>query len=147
MFLALGVTIENALTISTSVLGFLLAVSALVGVIYGARYKVNYESAHALAETRGEALDDERERVKQLEQRIVEMSAEGDGLRATIARLESLPDLSRLVQILDQHEQRALERHEALGRLIETLVTRIETSGATLARIAQQFVPSQPERG
>jgi hypothetical protein len=108
------------------VLGLLATLGAVVGVLYGVRYKVSFETEQALANARGEALSDERSRVKALESRLAARNHELIELRNTIARLEALPDLTAIIRVMEQHEVRAQERHEATTAVLSALVARIE---------------------
>jgi hypothetical protein len=114
--------------------GFLAAVATIVGIIYGAKWK----SAHAVEVALNNALSErvslvvhERDeaRVKVDEVAAVLLEA-----RQTIARLEALPNLERVLELLHDtftglatrldeqhrdHEKHAKERHRALLAAID----------------------------
>lgn len=128
----IAVTITSTVTLGAVIISALAALAVVVGVFYGVRYKVSYEAASAAADELRKSLADERERVAAEKAEASEsMAALRKSLEAaqqTISRLESLPDMAQLVKLLDKHEVRAQERHEATTSVLRALTERLTTT-------------------
>lgn len=124
----LDVGFQNTVTLGSAVLGIMGAVAVIVGLIYGVRYKVAYEAASAAADELRKAIADERDRVGRLEGIIAQTREQLTSAQTTISRLEQLPNLAAIVALIDKHEVRAQERHEATTEVLTALTARIVTT-------------------
>lgn len=126
-----AIVIDGVIGLGSILLGCLIALATLVGIIRGTKWKTAYEVESAAADGLRESLKDSLERGERLE-RALERARE-DAKRAadaaaaaakegadrlaeavaTIARLESLPNLARVIETIDSHEQRAEARYES----------------------------------
>lgn len=127
--LFIAVHFTDTVTLGAGILSVIGALAVIVGVIYGTKYKVGYEAASAAAKELRESLTDERDRVSRMEQQIVSGADQLKQANATIARLESLPDFAKIVELLDAHEVRAQERHESVTGVLQALTDRILEGG------------------
>lgn len=111
------------------VAGVLATISTIAGIIYGAKWKAAHDVVSALKDAVTERLelvvherDEAREKLEQTTAVLVDA-------RATIARLEGLPNLERVLQMIgdtftklgssltdlhNDHEAAAQQRHEEL---------------------------------
>lgn len=142
----LYVQLSESLALAGVLIAGLAGIATIVGIVYGVRYKVAYEAERAASIALRESLADERARVKRLEGLATEQAEQLRGAQDTVARLEALPNLAHIVKILDQHEQRAQERHENTARVLGALTERIETSGHMLERFADRLDTLDPAR-
>lgn len=129
----------DTITLGSVVLGCAVAFGVLVAVVRGVRWRVAAEVSSAAADELRKALADEKEISAAREQRLNDDLARtredarqrADDLRTaqqTIARLEQLPDLARVVSLLDSHEVRAQERHESVVQVLQALTDRLTTT-------------------
>jgi hypothetical protein len=134
---------SDTITLGSIIISAVAAAAVIVGVFYGVRYKVSYEAASSAAEELRKSLADEKDRSKEEKEiaaaAIVELQTKHEKIQSslqdalssaqqTISRLESLPDMAQLVRLLDQHEVRAQERHEATAAVLPALADRITTT-------------------
>lgn len=119
---------QNTVTLGSAALGIIGTLAVVVGIVYGVRYKVAYEAASAAADELRKSIADERDRVGRLEGVIAQTREQLTSAQTTIARLEQLPDLAAIVGLLDKHEIRAQERHEATTEVLTALTARIVTT-------------------
>lgn len=131
-------------TLGALVVGALVSIAGLVAIVAGVRWRVSAEVSSATADELRKARADDKEiaadrearRTEELREALTREERTSEALRAaqqTIARLESLPDLARVVQLLDAHEVRAQERHESVVEVLHALTDRLtnETVGGT----------------
>lgn len=116
--LAADTGFDNVITTGQLLLGILLAIAALIGVFYGAKFKVAYEAADALAEARGEAIADAKKREDDLQSALATSKEANAQLRATVEKLEALPNLQRLVEVMTEN---ALRTEEVRMRQFDSL--------------------------
>jgi hypothetical protein len=124
--LLVGTTAASTLELTGSVrllaivVGLLAAAATIVGVIYGAKWK----SAHAVEKALNDALaervnlvvherDEAREKLEKATAVLVDA-------QATIARLEGLPNLERVLELIGDTFSRLATRLEDLHREHET---------------------------
>lgn len=91
------------------ILGTLVALSGVVAIIYGARWKTaaQVEAANAAAwEATASRLERE---VSELREQLRRHREEIDKLRARISELEHLPDVATVYKALQEHDARAAE--------------------------------------
>lgn len=111
------------------VVGLLAGISTVVAIIYGAKWKSTHDVVSALngaLSDRVELVVDERDEARE---KLEVTTAVLVDLRATIARLEALPNLERVLQMIgdtftklgenlaelhNDHEAAAQQRHEEL---------------------------------
>lgn len=103
---------QNVITTGQIVLGILLALSALVGVFYGAKFKVSYQAAEALATARGEAIEDAKAREQDLQSALAASKEANAQLRAAVEKLEALPNLQRIMELMTANTARTEEARE-----------------------------------
>lgn len=150
--------VTPVITTGSIIVGLITAAAALIAVAYGARYKVGYEAASAAANELRKSLDDAHDVIKRLEARLAEQATMIADQRSALERLEQLPNLERVIKLmtdtadrqeqraqdrltgglesvrrfieheLEEHELRAVERHEALLAAYAALVARVERS-------------------
>jgi F0F1-type ATP synthase membrane subunit b/b' len=114
-------TISTGAVLITAVLG----IGTVVGVIYGARYKVGYEAASAAARELRSALEDAARREDELKEALAESQATCATLRAEVTKLEALPNLAL---IIDKMAETA-ERQDAAARdRLSGALVRVEQS-------------------
>lgn len=135
--LGIHATMHETFAVAGVVLGVVAAFGLIAASIFGVRYKVAYQAENAAAESLRESLDDERGRVKRQEEALSSVRDQLKHANDTVARLEALPDLARIVKILDAHELRAQERHEKTASVLTALVERVETSGHALTALVE----------
>lgn len=144
----LAVDFEQTVGLGSLLVGLIVAFVGLVILFYGARWRAAYTVAATQADELRKALGDERGRAERAETR------ERDSLRIlaeqkqTITRLESLPDLSRILDYLAKqeegavvrardavaavesflavHEERAQDRHESQIAVLSGLAAHLE---------------------
>ncbi len=123
----------DTITLGSVILGCAVAFGVLVAVVRGVRWRVAAEVSSAAADELRKALADEKALSADREQRALDQLTQARGqldkAQQTIARLESLPDLARVVSLLDSHEVRAQERHESVVQVLQALTERITTNG------------------
>lgn len=130
----------ETVTLGSVVLGALASIALLVGVFYGTRYKVSYLAASAAAEELRKSLADEKERGREEKETaaaallatqekydavVAQLRDSLTAAQKTIAQLEQMPDMASLVRLLDQHETRAQERHEATTEVLRALADSV----------------------
>lgn len=115
----------DTITLGAVIIAAVGGIAVIFGTIYGTKYKVGYEAASAAAEELRASLADERDRVQRLEAALAASRQQLSAAQEQIARLESLPDLAHIVGLLDRHETRAQERHEATTAVLQALTDRI----------------------
>lgn len=125
LLLVAVVEFTDAVSVAAVVVSILGTVAALVGVVYGTRYKVGYEAAAAAAKTLRESLADERDRVTRQETQLRLANEQVTAAQTTIARLESLPDFGHVVTLLESYDVRAQERHDQAVVLLSALTDRV----------------------
>lgn len=115
-----------------TVITILLGAGGLVGVIFSVRYRVVAEVNKATAEAQRENAIAERERAGRFEHELNESHARERELRETVAKFESLPDLSGVLERINtsfeasdrraaDRETRAVDRHQQLTGLFGAL--------------------------
>lgn len=122
----------NTITLGALLISALAALAVVIGIFYGVRYKVSYEAASAAAEELRKSLADEKDRTAaekaESAETIAALRKSLEAAQQTISRLESLPDMAQLVKLLDKHEVRAQERHEATTSVLRALTERLTTT-------------------
>ena len=124
-----SVHFTDTVTLGAAVLASVGVLATLVGILYGVRYKVAYEAASAAAQELRLTLADEKDHVRRLDDVLTATRGQLEIAQKTINRLESMPNLAALAELLDKHEVRAQERHEATSRVLAALAHRIEQGG------------------
>lgn len=114
-----GVEFTDTITLGGAILMAISTFGAVIGVVYGTRYRVAFEAASHAADELRKALQDAELRVDHLEEEIRE-------LRGRLLELSRRPDLSRLEQVIIKHENRAEERHRQSLALFERIADRLE---------------------
>jgi hypothetical protein len=147
-WLIYAVDYSETIGLGTILLGALVALTGLAVLFYGVRWKSAYAVASTQAEELRKALNDERERAERAEGRERESLKLLAEQKRTIARLESLPDLSKILeflgrqedtaakrtadalsvvdQLLTAHEERAVERHDGQIAVLSGLAANME---------------------
>ena len=110
---------DNTVTTGAVLITVILGLGTVVGVIYGARYKVGYEAASAAARELRSALDDANRREDDTK-RALDASKESNArLREEMKKMEALPNLAVIIDKMAETARRQDE--EAKGRLILAL--------------------------
>jgi hypothetical protein len=132
------VEFTDTITLGSVIIGSVVAIAGLFGISRGVKWRVAAEVSSSAADELRKALSDEKEISASRETRLVEEArAAREALtaaQATITRLESLPDLARVVALMDAHEVRAQERHESVVQVLKALTERIVYSQVEGAR-------------
>jgi hypothetical protein len=113
----------NTITLGSVIVGALVAIATVAAVIWGARFKVSYQAASAAAEELRKSLNDANERGNRLEKALQEALTTIGEQKETIERLAALPNLERVIQLMSDTAERA-DAHAA--RRLEHGITRIE---------------------
>jgi hypothetical protein len=138
---------QNVITTGQIVIGTLLTAATLAGIIYGVRYRTAYEVENKVAEGNRQLYEMKDAESKELAAQLLEAKDMIAKQSATVARLEQLPNLERVLQLMgdlavkqdaaaerrlehamtllraenERHEQKVIERHkmtlEALDRI------------------------------
>lgn len=140
---------SSTVNIGAIALGLLVALSTVVAVSYGARYKVVAEAASAAARELRSALDDALARGERQDRALCEQSQRLEEQAHVIERLEHLPNLERVVNLMAEEAKRADDRAtKLLHEVEERAQKRHEAQIAALAGIAEtleQIHRSQPK--
>lgn len=120
---------SSTITLGSLIVGILVGFAGLVVLGYGARWKAAFESEKVVAESYRDGREAFQARADRLEIELRETRARNDELaeligeqKKTVARLESLPNLERIVQVMADTAERADTR--AAERL-ETALVRV----------------------
>lgn len=97
---------ENVISTGQIVIAFLVAVVGLGGAIYGIKWKSTAEAAVALSLARGEALEDGKARETTLQGALATSSEANAQLRQTVEKLEALPNLARILEMMSENVDR-----------------------------------------
>jgi hypothetical protein len=163
-FFAGGVDFTHTITLGSLIVGVIVGLAGLAVLAHGARWKANYEIERARADSLDEGREAYEKRSRRLEQELKEAQAQsielaqvlGDA-KETIARLEQLPNLERVIGLMAEtsrrqdaeadrrlavgienverfvqielagHEKRAQERHEAQLGVLTLLSEAVAT--------------------
>jgi F0F1-type ATP synthase membrane subunit b/b' len=131
---------SDTINLGSIILAAIAALGVIIGVFYGVRYKVSYEAASSAAEELRKSLADEKERYREEKeiaaaalvnveekhtQAILVLQEALDAARATISRLEQLPDVAQLMKWADDHETRAQERHAQTALVLSAIADKL----------------------
>jgi len=127
--------ISTTISLGSIIVGILVAAGTLVAVIYGAKWKVTGEAAIALAEARGETIKDAKDREHELQAALHTSKEANAQMRQSIERLEALPNLARILEVMaasatssdEAAEQRAAHAINDVKRFTEELISQHET--------------------
>lgn len=100
---------ENVISTGQVVIAFLVGVVGLGGAIYGVKWKSTAEAAVALSIARGEALEDGKTREATLQDALATSSEANAQLRQTVEKLEALPNLARILEMMTANVDRQEE--------------------------------------
>lgn len=134
-----AVNFSSTITLGSVILGALLAAAGLVILGYGARFRAAYEAEKLVSGSYLDGRNAFQARADRLEMQLGETQARNDELadligeqKKTIARLENLPNLERIVQVMAETSTRqdsaASERlRDGLTQVGEMVRTAIAT--------------------
>lgn len=115
-----GLHFTNVVTLGSLIVGGLVTISGLAIFLYGVRWKSAWRVASTQAHELRLALDDERDRADRAQKRemaaVERLEAALRDLaecRATTERLEALPNLERVINLMAQTAERSEERFQA----------------------------------
>lgn len=120
-----GAGFSDLITLGSAVLAGLLTIATLAGTIYGAKWKVTAQNAIATAAIWEENAKAERDRANRSQADKERLLLALDEHRETIAALRALPNLETLYTILEDHERRAQERHDATAAALAAMTARL----------------------
>lgn len=150
---ALGSTdFTNTITTGSIIVGALVAIATIAAIVWGARFKVSYQAASAAASELRKSLADAIDRGNRLEAALHDAMTTIGEQKQTIERLSSLPNLERVIQLMsdtadradvraserldrglirieelfDNHERRAVDRHEHLLPVLAGMAANLE---------------------
>lgn len=135
----LGAEFDNVITTGQIVIALLVGVGALVGIIFGVRYRVVAEAALKLSDARGEALGDAKEREADLQEGLAASREANAQLREQIESLKALPNLTRVIEVMTEANER-LDRH-AQARFetgVEAITTMLDERFAAHEKSASE---------
>lgn len=113
--------------------GLLAAIATIVGIVYGAKWKSAYDVEHALMAAHADRADLMTAERDEARQKLEQAAAVLVDAQKTIARLEALPNLERVLELITEtftrlgghleelhhvHEEHAAERHRELRAAI-----------------------------
>jgi len=141
------------LAVEAPQLELVLTVAAIAGIVLGIWWRTAYQVAAARADELDKALDRAQDRNSELLEELRNAQAELREATKTIQKFEALPNMerivtlmaetsdrqdahaerrtevgvSRLVAMIEQHEQHASERHAKTIAALTGITTRLET--------------------
>jgi hypothetical protein len=143
----LAVALGRGITISVGVVGIIATFATILGVIYGVRWKIAYE-VECKAREGGEALNAAlEERIRTLAHERDEFGVKCEELdrtlreaQKTIARLEALPNLERVLELVNGGLERMRDRLDAMHREnIDASKERDEAAEERTARLINEI--------
>lgn len=127
----IGVHFADTITLGSIFIGLLLGLFGLFVFAYGARWKAAYEAEHAAAASLKDGREAFQLRAERVEAELKESMAQRDKSlqligeqKATIAKLEALPNLARIVEIMGETSVR---QDAAADQRVELAITSIES--------------------
>lgn len=145
-----GAQFERTISLGAAIIALLLMIGTLVGIFYGVRYKVSYETAASRAAQLSEWLDEAQEREARVEQRlaealekVAECTAALADAQATIARLEAMPDVSKVVEKMGEV---AVQQDAAASRRLEHALANVAERFVVLERSQREELARHEER-
>lgn len=126
--LLLAIRWTGTISIGVAALAGIAAVGTIVGIIYGVRWKTAYEVQHATSDAlaeRAKTLASER---ADLDAKLKEATTAIRNAEVTIARLEALPNLQAVLELMTATFDRIMNR-------VEELHTENRDAGADRMRV------------
>jgi hypothetical protein len=100
---------SSTITLGSIIVGVIVGLAGLAWIGYGAKYKAAFEGERAMSQTLVDSRDAYKERVAQLDgelrvanTRITEQTIALGEASAAIARLENLPNLSKVLELMGE---------------------------------------------
>lgn len=120
-----AVSFQNSVTTGSLVITAILAAGTVVGAIFGVKWKATAQAAAATIELWQDNAAGLKLRADNLQAEKELLIRDASELRATVARLEALPNFQALVTILEHHETAAESRAKRTVEVLERIETQL----------------------
>lgn len=147
LFLA-DATYEPFISLGQILTVILVACGTLASLIYGVRYKVGYEAASAAGDELRKSLEDSHAREAELQEGLKAQSEVNSQLRETVRELESYPNLTELMKVMNESDASAQARAEALAKIQEnqlSILAKIEEVNTNNTDTQRQILAAMKE--
>lgn len=128
--LVAAVEFENTVTLGAAIIALCTGLAALIGIFYGVRYKTSFHAAEAAAGAWKEGAEAQAARADRLEADLAEALLLIGEQKEAIARLEALPNLTKLVEFMAESTKQA---DAAAGERVRRAIATVEDILASAA--------------